>query len=251
VVAFRPAWDGVNERSWEIRSDSFLQLRAPEQRLDFRGGAVRARKKCGVGYSCGSTCITVRKECLVRPGSAIGKGRLKRLLALAAGGDKAAATTAPEPAKKAVPAPGPNDWAWPGIAAAAARTERREQFLAPMTAKGKQEATAALSKMIKFSNGWKSRQEQVEELFDEGFRPGPGPDGKLRLQHRWGSFYTVRQISTIGLKYAQHLTDQLAPPPPPAAPPAPAVGLTTQEVATSKQREAFATQQLAAASVGD
>ena len=94
VVAFRPAWDGVNERSWEIRSDSFLQLRAPEQRLDFRGGAVRARKKCGVGYSCGSTCISVRKECLVRPGSAIGKGRLKRLLALAAGGDKAAAGAA-------------------------------------------------------------------------------------------------------------------------------------------------------------
>jgi len=35
--------------------------RALQQRID------AARKKCSVGYSCGSTCITVRKEGLVTP----------------------------------------------------------------------------------------------------------------------------------------------------------------------------------------
>ena len=43
------------------------------------------RRKCTTGYSCGSTCISLRKECRTTPGSAIGKQRLKRLLALAAG----------------------------------------------------------------------------------------------------------------------------------------------------------------------
>jgi len=51
--------------------------RALQQRID------AARKKCSVGYGCGNTCITVRKECLVTPRSAIGKQRFKRLLALA------------------------------------------------------------------------------------------------------------------------------------------------------------------------
>jgi hypothetical protein len=44
------------------------------------------KRKCSTGYGCGSTCISLRKECRTRPGSAIGKERLKRLMALAAGG---------------------------------------------------------------------------------------------------------------------------------------------------------------------
>lgn len=44
------------------------------------------KRKCSTGYGCGSTCISLRKECRTRPGSAIGKERLKRLLSLAAGG---------------------------------------------------------------------------------------------------------------------------------------------------------------------
>jgi hypothetical protein len=42
------------------------------------------RKKCSTGYGCGSACISLRKECRVSPGSATGKQRMKRLLALAA-----------------------------------------------------------------------------------------------------------------------------------------------------------------------
>lgn len=44
------------------------------------------KRKCSTGYGCGSSCISLRKECRTRPGSAIGKERLKRLLTLAAGG---------------------------------------------------------------------------------------------------------------------------------------------------------------------
>jgi hypothetical protein len=43
------------------------------------------KRKCTTGYSCGSSCISLRKECRTSPRSAIGKERLKRLLALAGG----------------------------------------------------------------------------------------------------------------------------------------------------------------------
>ena len=44
------------------------------------------KRRCTTGYGCGSTCISPLKECRTRPGSAIGKERLKRLMALAAMG---------------------------------------------------------------------------------------------------------------------------------------------------------------------
>jgi hypothetical protein len=44
------------------------------------------RRKCSTGYGCGSSCISLRKECRTSPRSAIGKERMKRLLELAAGG---------------------------------------------------------------------------------------------------------------------------------------------------------------------
>lgn len=43
------------------------------------------KRKCSTGYGCGATCISLQKECRTRPGSAIGKERLKRLMALAGG----------------------------------------------------------------------------------------------------------------------------------------------------------------------
>jgi hypothetical protein len=55
------------------------QLQALHHRID------ALRRKCSTGYSCGSSCISIRKECRTSPGSSIGKQRLKRLLALAAG----------------------------------------------------------------------------------------------------------------------------------------------------------------------
>ena len=50
-----------------------------QQRID------ALKRKCSTGYGCGSACISLRKECRTRPGSAIGRERLKRLMALAAG----------------------------------------------------------------------------------------------------------------------------------------------------------------------
>jgi hypothetical protein len=100
-VSYRPAWDGVLQRGWEMRSDSFLELRDPAlylaSRMDFRGGKAEAtakqKRKCTTGYSCGASCISLQKECRITPGSAIGKARLRRLQQLAAAGDKAAAAT--------------------------------------------------------------------------------------------------------------------------------------------------------------
>jgi hypothetical protein len=102
-VGYRPAWEGVQQRGWEMRSDSFLELRAPKlrpaaHRMDFRqsraGGAAGQKRKCSAGYSCGAACISLQKECRIAPGSAIGKARLRRLQQLAAAGDKAAEATA-------------------------------------------------------------------------------------------------------------------------------------------------------------
>jgi hypothetical protein len=98
-VGYRPAWDGLGQRGWELRSDSFLQLRAPTgHRLDFRRTAAPSaqKRKCTTGYSCGSSCISLQKECRIAPGSAIGKARLRRLQQLAAGGDATARATAQE-----------------------------------------------------------------------------------------------------------------------------------------------------------
>ena len=61
--------------------------RSQQQALQHRLDALR--RKCSTGYSCGASCISLRKECRVSPGSSIGKQRLKRLLALA-GGEKVA-----------------------------------------------------------------------------------------------------------------------------------------------------------------
>ncbi len=95
-ISYRPAWDAVGERGWQLRSDSFLQLRAPEARMDFRrsAGITGRKRKCKTGYSCGSGCISLKKEGKITPASAIGKGRLRRLQQLAAEGDATARATA-------------------------------------------------------------------------------------------------------------------------------------------------------------
>jgi hypothetical protein len=59
------------------------------------------RKQCSTGYGCGSACISLRKECRTTPRSAIGKERLKRLLALAGGGKVAQRGIAPVRGKDA------------------------------------------------------------------------------------------------------------------------------------------------------
>jgi predicted ABC-type ATPase len=45
-----------------------------------------AKKKCSIGYGCGSSCIPMDKQCRVTPMSAVSQQRLKRLMNLAAGG---------------------------------------------------------------------------------------------------------------------------------------------------------------------
>lgn len=52
--------------------------RAERNRLD-------ARRNCVTGYSCGSSCIPVKKECQKESGSSIGKERLNKIRALASG----------------------------------------------------------------------------------------------------------------------------------------------------------------------
>ena len=96
-VGYRPAWDGVQQRGWEVRSDAFLDLRAPVARMDFRRGTeapTGQKRRCTTGYGCGSACISLQKECRISPSSALGKARLRRLQQLAGAGDKAAAATA-------------------------------------------------------------------------------------------------------------------------------------------------------------
>jgi predicted ABC-type ATPase len=54
-------------------------LAAIEDRLD------ALRRKCSTGYSCGYSCISVQKECRIRPMSALTRNQLKRLRHLASG----------------------------------------------------------------------------------------------------------------------------------------------------------------------
>lgn len=95
-VGYRPAWEGVLQRGWELRSDSFLQLRTPGSRMDFRRTRAGSgqKRKCATGYGCGNACISLQKECRIAPRSAIGKGRLRRLQQLAAAGNQSAGNTA-------------------------------------------------------------------------------------------------------------------------------------------------------------
>lgn len=96
-MAYRPAWEGIDERQWELRSEGFLAARNPDARLDFQKPKFqqqRSKRKCVKGYGCGSACIQMSKECRVQPSSAIGKQRLRTLQALAKEGDPIAADTA-------------------------------------------------------------------------------------------------------------------------------------------------------------
>jgi len=78
VAAMELEFKGKRRDGWgQSTIDRFAEL---EARID------AAKKKCSTGYGCGSTCISLRKECRARPSSSIGKERLKRLLALAGGG---------------------------------------------------------------------------------------------------------------------------------------------------------------------
>ena len=75
-------------------------LAAIEDRLD------ALRRKCTTGYGCGSSCISVQKECRARPSSAIGKERIKRLRQLAMGEIKPRGIGVPSPTKAASMAEG-------------------------------------------------------------------------------------------------------------------------------------------------
>ena len=98
-IGYKPAWEGINEQQWELRSEGFLNARDPSMRMDFRGKRPRfqqqtTKRKCSKGYGCGAACISLRKECRVTPRSAISKARLKQLQALAQEGDQKAAAQA-------------------------------------------------------------------------------------------------------------------------------------------------------------
>ena len=98
-IGYRPAWEGIDERQWELRSEGFLLARDPDARMDFKGPKFRqqqTRRRCSKGYGCGSACIAMGKECRVNPSSAISKVRLKQLQALAQEGDAKAAAQAQE-----------------------------------------------------------------------------------------------------------------------------------------------------------
>ena len=86
-IAYRPAWDGLDESGWEARSEGFLMARSPGRRLDFRFEQKKSKKQCSKGYGCGSSCITLAKECRITPTSAISKQRLRQLQVLAKEGD--------------------------------------------------------------------------------------------------------------------------------------------------------------------
>jgi hypothetical protein len=66
---------------------------ALQQRID------AAKRKCLTGYSCGAGCISMNKRCLKTPGSPAGKQKMKRVLALAAGGGQGASAAPQRPAE--------------------------------------------------------------------------------------------------------------------------------------------------------
>lgn len=71
------------------------RLEMVEARLD------AARRKCTTGYSCGSTCINVKKECRSEGGAAISKERIARLEQLSKGEVKPRGLGTPKPAEAA------------------------------------------------------------------------------------------------------------------------------------------------------
>lgn len=98
-IGYKPAWEGINEQQWELRSEGFLNARDPQMRLDFQKVKFQqqtTKRKCVIGYGCGAACISLSKECRVTPSSAISKARLKQLQVLAQEGNATAAARAQE-----------------------------------------------------------------------------------------------------------------------------------------------------------
>lgn len=99
-IGYQPAWEGIDEQQWELRSEGFLAARDPSARLDYKRGLKfqqkTTKRQCSKGYGCGSACISLNKECRVQPKSAISKVRLRQLQALAQEGDVKAAAQAQE-----------------------------------------------------------------------------------------------------------------------------------------------------------
>jgi hypothetical protein len=60
------------------------------------------RRKCSTGYSCGSSCISMSKQCRKTPGAGPGQQKMQRILALAAPGN---ATPAKSPSPAVAPSP--------------------------------------------------------------------------------------------------------------------------------------------------
>lgn len=99
-IGYQPAWDGIDEQQWELRSEGFLMARDPSARLDYKKSLKfqqsTTKRQCSKGYGCGSACISMNKECRIQPSSAISKVRLRQLQALAQEGDAKAAARAQE-----------------------------------------------------------------------------------------------------------------------------------------------------------
>lgn len=92
-----------------------------------------ARKRCNTGYSCGSTCISLQKECRSKPTSAISRERIQRLQQLARG----------EVAPKGLGVPGQTAAAAMAASLQSQRSQRAVELQAGRQARARQPAPVA------------------------------------------------------------------------------------------------------------
>jgi len=125
VAAMELEFKGKRRDGWaQSTGDRFAEL---EARID------AARKRCQTGYGCGSTCISLQKECRSKPGSSISKERLKRIQRLARG----------EVAPRGLGVPGQTAAAAMAASVQGQRSQRAVELQAKRQARARQPAPVA------------------------------------------------------------------------------------------------------------
>ena len=149
-----------------------------QARLDAINDRLDAvRRKCTTGYSCGSTCITVKKECRSEGAAATSKERIARLEQLARGEIKPAGIGVPKPAQAAAMAAGLRS----------ARSSKAQELLSLRKTAREAKAAEAAAKA-------KAATEAKEATAGRGRKPAKGtPRGEAETVEGSGDYEFARK----------------------------------------------------------
>ena len=158
-----------------------VSLAHAEARLD------AARRKCSTGYGCGSTCISVQKECRSEGGAATSKERIKRLEQLARG----------ELKQRGIGGLKPDAAGRKAEELKTARTAKAQELL------GQRQTARAAAKAQPAAKGPRGAAETMQDSGDYEFArkssvQNAGEDLLNSARHRRNAFRTIEEAEASG-----------------------------------------------------